>query len=135
VIHFKVLVEFTQGEGTDLKFSTTYHPKANGQSERTNQILEDMLRACILDFKRSWIQDLPLIEFAYNNCYQATIGMPPCEALYGWKCQLPLYWSNIGERQLLGPEIIQYIRDKIVIIRQRMAEAQSRHKSYADNRR
>ncbi|GLT54354.1 hypothetical protein SLA2020_275570 [Shorea laevis] len=59
--------------GTKLKFSTAFHPQTDGQSERTNQVLEDMLRACVLDFKGSWIQYLPLIEFAYNNSYQATI--------------------------------------------------------------
>jgi hypothetical protein len=65
-----------------------------------------MVHACVLDFKGSWIQYLPLIEFTYNNIYQATIGMPPYEAPYGQKCQSPLYWSNVAERQLLGPEII-----------------------------
>jgi hypothetical protein len=76
-----------------------------------------MLRACVLDFKGSWIQYLPLIEFTYNNNYQATIGMPPYEALYGWKCQSPLYWSNVGERQRLGPEMIEDTQDKVVLIR------------------
>jgi hypothetical protein len=69
--------------GTDLKFSTAFHPQTNGQLEWTNPILEDMLRVCVLDFKGSWIQYLPLIVFAYNNSYQATIGKPPYEALYG----------------------------------------------------
>jgi hypothetical protein len=82
----------------ELKFSTTFHPQTDGQSERTNQILEDMLQAYVLEFKESWVQYLPLIEFVYNNSYQATIGMPPYEALYGRKCQSPLYWDNIGER-------------------------------------
>jgi hypothetical protein len=69
--------------GTELKFSTAFHPQTNGLSEQTNQILEDMLRACVLEFKGSWVQYLPLIKFAYNNSYQVTIGMPPYEALYG----------------------------------------------------
>jgi transposase InsO family protein len=77
--------------GTELKFSTAFHPQTNEQSERTNQILKDMLQAYVLDFKGSWVQYLPLIEFAYNNSYQATIGMPLYEALYGRKCQSPLY--------------------------------------------
>jgi hypothetical protein len=68
---------------TELKFSTAFHPQTDGQSVRMNQILEDMLRACVLEFKGSWVQYLPLIKFAYNNSYQATIGMPPHEALYG----------------------------------------------------
>ena len=75
-----------------LKFSTTFHPQTDSQSKWTNPILEDMLRACVLEF--SWIEYLLLIEFAYNNSYQATIGMLPYEALYGRKCQFPLYWGR-----------------------------------------
>jgi hypothetical protein len=92
--------------GTKLKFSTTFHLQIDGLLEQTNQILEDMLRACVLDFKGSWVQYLSLIEFTYNNSYQMTIGMPPYEALYGCKYQSPLYWDNIGERQTLGPKLI-----------------------------
>jgi hypothetical protein len=88
--------------GIELKFSTVFHPQMDGQFEQTNQILEDMLLACMVDFKGSWVQYLPLIEFAYNNSYQATTGMSPYEALYGRKCQSPLYWDNVSERQTLG---------------------------------
>ena len=80
-----------------------------------------MLRACMLEFKGRWVQYLPLIEFAYNNSYQATIGMPPYEALYRRKCQSPLYWDNIGERQMLGPELIQDTCDKVCVIKERMS--------------
>ena len=97
----------------ELKFSTTFHPQTDGQSERANQILKDILRACVLEFKGSWIQYLPLIEFAYNNSYHATIGMSLYEALYGQKCQLPLYWDNVSDRQTLGPELIQDTCDKV----------------------
>jgi hypothetical protein len=121
--------------GTKLNFSSAYHPQTDGQSERTIQILEDMLRLCVLDFKGNWIQFLPLIEFAYNNSFQATIGMVPYEALYGRKCRSPLYWDEVGERQLLGPDIVQDTKDKIVLIRKRMLTAQSRQKSYADQHR
>ena len=76
--------------GTRLHFSTTFHPQTNGQSERTIQILEDMLRACVLEFKRSWDRHLPLMEFAYNNSYQSSNEMAPYEALYGRKCRTPL---------------------------------------------
>jgi hypothetical protein len=72
--------------GTKLNFSTAYHPQTDGQSERTIQTLEDMLRLCVLDFKGSWIRYLPLVEFAYNNSFQATIGMAPYKALYERKC-------------------------------------------------
>jgi hypothetical protein len=78
---------------------------------------------------------LPLIEFAYNNSYQATIGMLPYEALYGRKCQSHLYWNNIGERQTLGSELIQDTREKVRVIKERMSAAQSWQKSYVDNRR
>jgi hypothetical protein len=94
-----------------------------------------MLRACVLKFKGSWVQYLPLIEFAYNNSYQVTIGMPPYEALYGQKCQSPLYWDNVGEKQTLGLELIQDTHDKVLVIKERMSATQSRQKTYADNRR
>ena len=75
--------------GTQLDFSTAFHPQTDGQSERTIQTLEDMLRMCVLDFKGSWDQYLPLVEFAYNNSYHSSIGMAPYEALYGRKCRSP----------------------------------------------
>ena len=77
--------------GSTLCLSTAAHPQSDGQSERTIQTLEDILRACVLDFKGSWDQYLALIEFEYNNSYQKSIGMAPYEALYGRKCQTPLY--------------------------------------------
>ena len=73
--------------GTKLKFSTTFHPQTNGKSERIIQILEDMLRSCIMEFKGNWNEHLPLAEFAYNNSYQSSIHMAPFEALYGKKCK------------------------------------------------
>ena len=76
--------------GTQLSFSTTFHPQTDGQFERTIQILEDMLRACVLDFGGSWSDYLPLAEFAYNNSFQSSIGMAPYEALYGRPCRAPL---------------------------------------------
>jgi hypothetical protein len=121
--------------GTKLTFSTAFHPQTDGQTERTIQTLEDMLRLCVLDFKGSWIQYLPLIEFAYNNSYHASIDMAPYEALYGRKCRSPLYWDEVGERKLLGPEIIQDTCEKIAVIKKKLAAAQSRQKSYADVRR
>jgi hypothetical protein len=75
--------------GTKLNFSTAFHPQTDGQSKRTIQILEDILRACVLDFKGSWIDHLTLVEFAYNNSYQASIEMAPYEALYGRRCRSP----------------------------------------------
>jgi hypothetical protein len=121
--------------GTKLTFSTAFYPQTDGQTERTIQTLEDMLRLCVLDFKGSWIQYIPLIEFAYNNSYHASIKMAPYEALYGRRCRSPLYWDEVGERKLLGPEIIQDTCEKITVIKQRLVAAQSRQKSYADLRR
>ena len=89
---------FQKALGSELGYSTAFHPQTDGQSERTIQTLEDMLRACVLDFKGSWEDQLPLIEFAYNNSFHASIGMPPYEALYGRRCRSPLYWDEIGEK-------------------------------------
>ena len=121
--------------GTKLHFSTAFHPQTDGQSERTIQTLEDMLRACTLDFGGRWDTHLPLVEFAYNNSYQATIGMPPYEALYGRKCRSPLHWDEVGEKAVVGPELVLQSVEGVQKIRQRMKAAQDRYKSYADKRR
>jgi hypothetical protein len=89
----------------------------------------------VLDFKGSWVQYQPLIEFAYNNRYQVTIGILPYEALYGCKCQSPLYWDNVSERQMLGLKLIQDTCDKVLIIKERMSATQSQQKNYVDNQR
>jgi transposase InsO family protein len=80
--------------GTHLKFSSAYHPQIDGQTERTNQILEDMLRACALQDKLGWDKRLPYAEFSYNNNYQASLKMSPFEALYGRNCRTPLHGTN-----------------------------------------
>ena len=109
--------------GTKVKFSTSFHPQTDGQSERTIQTLEDMLRACVMEFKGSWDQHLSLMEFAYNNSYHASLGMAPYEALYGRKCRTPICWDEAGERKLLGPEIVQMTTDKVEMIRSRLKTA------------
>src|SRR5512138_3711058 len=121
--------------GTRLNFSTAYHPQTDGQTERLNQILEDMLRACVLDFGRTWDKSLPYAEFSYNNSYQASIQMAPYEALYGRKCRTPLLWDQVGESQVFGTDILREAEAKVRIIRDNLKVAQSRQKSYADNRR
>src|SRR6187200_2940198 len=131
--------------GTRLDMSTAYHPQMDGQSERTIQTLEDMLRACVIDFGSSWATQLPLIEFSYNNSYHTTIKAAPFEALYGRKCRSPVCWAEVGDTQLArtqvsdhtltGPEIIRETTEKIVQIRERMKTARDRQKSYADKRR
>ena len=84
--------------GTRLNFSIAYHPQTDGQTKRVNQILEDMLRACALDFGGAWDKNLPYAEFSYNNSYQASLQMAPFEALYGWKCRTPLFRDQTEER-------------------------------------
>ncbi|KAD4584743.1 hypothetical protein E3N88_22344 [Mikania micrantha] len=126
---------FQKALGTRLNFITTYHPQTDGQSERTIQTLEDMLRACVIDFGGSWDDHLPLMEFSYNNSYHSSIQTAPFEALYGRKCRTPVCWSEIGENQLSGPEIVQETTDKVFQIRERLKAARDRQKSYADRRR
>ncbi|GJX52304.1 putative reverse transcriptase domain-containing protein [Tanacetum coccineum] len=121
--------------GTQLDMSTTYHPETDGQSERTIQTLEDMLRACVIDFGKGWDKHLPLVEFSYNNSYHASIKAAPFEALYGRKCRSPVCWAEVGDSQLTGPEIIQETTEKIVQIRQRLQAARDRQRSYANVRR
>ncbi|GJY39251.1 putative reverse transcriptase domain-containing protein [Tanacetum coccineum] len=112
-----------------------YHPQTDGQSERTIQTLEDMLRACAIDFGKGWVNHLPLVKFSYNNSYHASIKAVPFEALYGRKCRSPVCWTEVGEAQILGPELIQETTEKIIQIKQRMQAARDRQKSYADLKR
>ncbi|GJX11516.1 putative reverse transcriptase domain-containing protein [Tanacetum coccineum] len=121
--------------GTQLDMSTAYHPETDGQSERTIQTLEDMLRACVIDFGSSWDRHLPLVEFSYNNSYHASIKAAPFEALYGRKCRSPVCWSEVGDSQLTGPELVRETTEMIVQIKNRLITARSRQKSYADVRR
>ncbi|GJY06063.1 reverse transcriptase domain-containing protein [Tanacetum coccineum] len=79
----------------------------NGQSERTIQTLEDMLRACVMDFGKGWDRHLPLIEFSYNNSYHTSIKAAPFEALYGRKCRSAICWAEVGDAQLTGLEIVR----------------------------
>ncbi|GJS67461.1 putative reverse transcriptase domain-containing protein [Tanacetum coccineum] len=126
---------FQKSMGTRLDMSTAYHPETDGQSERTIQTLEDMLRACVIDFRNCWELHLPLIEFSYNNSYHASIKATPFEALYGRKCRSPVCWAEVGDAQLTGPELIHETTEKIVQIKQRIQAARDRQKSYADVRR
>nr|GEX26346.1 putative reverse transcriptase domain-containing protein [Tanacetum cinerariifolium] len=98
--------------------------QTDGHSERTIQTLEDMLRACVIDFGKGWVKHLPLCEFSYNNSYHASIKAAPYEALYGRKCRSPMCWAEVGEAQPTGPELIQETTKKIVLIKQRIQAAQ-----------
>ena len=111
--------------GTQLNFSTTFHPQTDGQSERVIQVLEDMLRSCVIDYEGSWID----IEFVYNNSFQSSIGMAPYEALYGRKCRTPLCWTELSEKKIIGPGMIQEIEEKVKMIRERLKVATDKQKS------
>ena len=100
-----------------------------------NQILEDMLRACVISSKGSWEKWLPLAEFSYNNSYQESIKMAPFEALYGHKYRTPLNWIELGERRYYGIDFVTEAEEQVHVIQQHMKAAQSRQKSYADKRR
>ncbi|GJX50013.1 reverse transcriptase domain-containing protein [Tanacetum coccineum] len=121
--------------GTQLDMSMTYHPETDRQSERTIQTLEDMLRACVIDFGKGWERHLSLVEFSYNNSYHASIKAAPFEALYGRKCRSLVCWAEVGDVQLTRPEIIHETTKKIVQIRQRLQDARDRQRSYANVRR
>ncbi|GKF48239.1 putative reverse transcriptase domain-containing protein, partial [Tanacetum coccineum] len=121
--------------GTNLDMSIVYRPQTDGQSERTIQTLEDMLRACAIYFGKGWVNHLPLVEFSYNNSYHASIKAAPFEALYGRKCRSPVCWAEVGQVQLIGPDLVQETTEKIIQIKQRMQAARDRQKSYADLKR
>ena len=108
---------FQKAMGTRLTMSTTFHPQTDGQLERTIQVLEDMLRACVLDHKDSWEEHLPLVEFAYNNSYHASIQMAPYEALYGRPCRSPICWIEVGKSSITGPDLIRDTLEKVSLIR------------------
>jgi len=126
---------FQSAMGTEVRLSTAFHPQTDRQSERTIQTLEDMLRACALEYTGSWDHNLPLVEFAYNNSYHSSIDMAPYEALYGRRCRTPVYWTEVGERKLTKIELIDQTKEIITKIRAKLQAAQDRQKSYADTRR
>nr|GEV00790.1 putative reverse transcriptase domain-containing protein [Tanacetum cinerariifolium] len=121
--------------GTRLDMSTVYHLEIDGQSERTIQTLKDMLRACVIDFRNGWVKHLALVEFSYNNSYHASIKAAPFEALYGRKCRSPVCWAEVGQVQLIGPEMVQETTDKVIQIKQRIQAVRDRQRSYADLKR
>ena len=126
---------FQKALGTRVNMSTAYHPQTDGQSERTIRTLEDMLQACVLDWGDSWERHLPLVEFAYNNSFHSSIGMSPYKALYGRPCRTPLCWTQVAERRMISPEIVEETTEKIKSVRDKMKAARDRQKHYADKRR
>eukprot|EP00253_Pinus_taeda_P011577 PITA_11577 len=121
--------------GTQLNFSTSYQPETDGQTERVNQVLEDMLRMYVMDQQNQWEKYLPLVEFAYNNSYHSSLQATPFEILYGRPCRTPLSWDRLEDRVMLGPEMLQEMEEQMATIKQRLKEARDRQKSYADAKR
>ncbi|KAG4214452.1 hypothetical protein ERO13_A01G123350v2 [Gossypium hirsutum] len=117
---------------TKLSFSIAFHLQTDGQSKRVIQILEDMLRCCVLEFQGSWEKYLPLVEFAYNNSYQSSLKMAPYEALYGQKCRTPLFWTELRETWIHGVDLIKEAKKKVKVIRDYLKAASDRKKSYTD---
>jgi hypothetical protein len=112
--------------GTKLLHNSAYHPQTSGQTKRVNQILEDMLRACVLEFPQKWDDCLPLAEFSYNNSYQESIKMAPFEALYGQRSRTPLNWSELEEQWYFRPDLVKEIEEKVQRIKHHLKEAQAR---------
>jgi hypothetical protein len=118
--------ELHKSLGTKFLHSSAYHPQMSEQTERVNQILEDMLRACVLEFPHKWDDCLPLAEFSYNNSYQESIKMAPFEALYGRRCRTPLNWAEPREWWFFRPDLVKETEEKVQRIRHNLKEAQAR---------
>jgi hypothetical protein len=119
---------------TQLRFSSAYHPQTDGQTESVNQVLEDMLRACAMQYGSSWDKSLLYAEFSYNNSYQKSLKMAPFEMLYGRRCRTPLFWNETGEWKVFKPDILQEVEKQVCMVRENLRVVQSRQKSYADHR-
>jgi hypothetical protein len=120
---------------TQLIHSSAYHPQTDGQTERVNQILEDMLRACVMENQGSWDKHLPLAEFSYNNNYQESLKMTPFEALYGCQCHTPLNWIEPGEKVIFGPDLVDEAKATVHHIQNNLKATKSRQESYENKRR
>ena len=118
--------KFKEALGTRLNFSIAFHPQTDGQSERVIQILEDMLKGCVIDYEGSWDRHIPLVKFVYNNIFQLRTGMAPYKALYGRKCRTPLCWTEMSEKKVIGPDLIQETEEKVKTISERMKVATDR---------
>jgi hypothetical protein len=127
--------ELFAGLNTNLNFSTSYHPQMDGQTERTNQIVEDMLCMYVRTKPNKWEDYLHLVEFAYNNGYQTSAKLSPFEILYDRKCMTPISWDNLADRLMVGPEMLQEMENMVRKVQQNLKEAQDRQKSYADQKR
>jgi hypothetical protein len=124
-----------KGFGTNMNFSIAYHPQKDGKTERVNRIIGDMLRMYVMDNPSKWEDYLHLVEFAYNNGYQASLRMRPFESLYDRKCDTPVSWDNPADRVVLGLEFLKDMEDQVVKIKKNLKVAQDRQKFYADKNR
>jgi len=121
--------------GTQLNFSTAYHPQTDGQTERVNQVVEDMLRAYVMQQPTRWEEYLHLVEFAYNNGYHTSTQMSPFEVMYGRKCRTPSSWGGPEDKLSLGPDMLKEMEDMVRKVRVNLKAAQDRQKNFADRKR
>jgi hypothetical protein len=120
---------------TQLHFSSAYHPQTDSQTKKVNLILEDMLRTCALQYRKSWDKSLLYAMFSYNNSYQESLRMATFEMLYGWRCGTPLFWSETRKWKVFRLDILQEAKKQVCMVRENLHVTQSRQKSYADHRR
>eukprot|EP00253_Pinus_taeda_P002532 PITA_02532 len=121
--------------GTQLNFSTAYHPQTDGQTEQVNQVVEDMLRAYVMQQPTRWEEYLHLVEFAYNNGYHTSTQMSPFEVMYGRKCRTPSSWGGPEDKLSLGPDMLKEMEDMVKRVRVNLKTAQDRQKNFADRKR
>jgi hypothetical protein len=127
--------ELFAGINTKLNFNTSYHPQTNGQTERANQIIEDILCMYVRTKPSKWEDYLHLVEFAYNNGYQTSTKLSPFEVMYGRKCMTPISWDNPTDRLMVGPEMLQEMENMVRKVQRNLKEAHDKQKSYADQKR
>ena len=118
--------------GTNLNFSTTYHPQIDGQTKRVNQVIEDMLRMYAMDWPSKWEDYVYLVKFSYNNGYHASLKMSLFKALYGRKRNTPVSWDNPVDILVIGLEMLKDMKEWMIKIKQNLKIAHDRHKSYVD---
>ena len=127
--------ELQSALGTRLNFSIAFHPQTDGQSEKVIQVLEDMLQGSVLDFPKSWDRYIPFMEFSYNNNYQSSISMAPCEALQGRKCRTLVCWTDFNEHKVNCLDIVRDTKEKVRVIQQRLKATSDRQNLYSDLKR
>eukprot|EP00253_Pinus_taeda_P005547 PITA_05547 len=121
--------------GTQLNFSIAYHPQTDGQTEQVNQMVEDMLRAYVMQQPTRWEDYLHLVEFAYNNGYHTSTQMSPFEVMYGRKCRTPTSWGGPEDKLSLGPDMLKEMEEMVNRVRVNLKAAQERQKNFADRKR